>query len=170
MLYLRHACEPRDLWEWLAPHVADAEPLDTLGDGSSTTSGKFVCRTMLEPEHVERDVRFPRLPVLVHRDFTAKLVERGLARAPEGASSGAAAGDRGGHDRGGGSSGSSRGGGGGGGGGGYAGGGGGYGSSHQRDRDNPEGAKRRALDSGGAGASKPERRKCEYCKRCSCIC
>ena len=157
------------MWEWLAPHVADAEPLDTLGDGSSTTFGKFVCRTMLEPEHVERDVRFPRLPVLVHRDFTAKLVERGLARAPEGASSGAPAGDRGGHDRGGGSSSSSRAGGGGGGGG-YAGGGGGYGSSHQRDRDNPGGAKRRALDDGGAGASKPERRKCEYCKRCSCIC
>ena len=54
VLYLRHACEPRDLWEFLAPHVADAEPIDTLGDGASTTFGKFVCRTMLEPEHVER--------------------------------------------------------------------------------------------------------------------
>lgn len=169
VLYLRHVCDPKELWGWLQPYVTDPEPIDTLGDGQTTPFGRFVCRTLTEPEHVERDVRFPRLPVLVHRDVTAKLAERGLARPPEQAGADR---DRGRDDRDrdrgwggdrrhwGGDGGSSS----------YGGGGS---SSHQRERDDG-GGKRRALDGGarpdGGAGPVPEKRKCEYCKRKSCIC
>jgi len=83
VLYLRFVCDPKELWGWLQPFVQDEEKLSEMGDGRETTLGRFVVRTLLEIEHLEKDVRMPRLPIPVHRDITAKLVERGLTRAPE---------------------------------------------------------------------------------------
>lgn len=135
--YLRHVCDPKELWGWLQPYVADEEELSEFGDGAMSTLGKFVCRTLVEPEHIERDVRLPRIPVPTLRDICNKLAERGLIRPSDGH------GDRG----------SSR-----------------SGASHHR-RDAPQRddqSKRRAVD--GGPSAKPEKRKCDYCKRFSCIC
>ncbi|KAL3918911.1 MAG: hypothetical protein SGPRY_005826 [Prymnesium sp.] len=137
VLYLRHVCDPKELWGWLQPYVADEEELSEFGDGAMSTLGKFVCRTLVEPEHIERDVRLPRIPVPTLRDICNKLAERGLIRPSDGH------GDRG----------SSR-----------------SGASHHR-RDAPQRddqSKRRAVD--GGPSAKPEKRKCDYCKRFSCIC
>jgi len=57
VLYLRFVCDPKELWGWLQPFVQDEEKLSEMGDGRETTLGRFVVRTLLEIEHPEDDRR-----------------------------------------------------------------------------------------------------------------
>ena len=169
--YIRHVCDPKELWGWLQPFVEDGEEFSELGDSSKTTLGRFVCKLLVEPEYHD-EIKLPRIPVPVHRDIQEKLAARGLARAPVRPGG---AGDRGRYGEGSSS-------------------GGGHGRDPRDYRDNRDPrdyrdnrdqrdyrdsrdprddrewdqGKRRAV--GGPSASKAEKRKCDFCHRFSCIC
>ena len=73
-LYLRHACDPKELWTWCKPFVADPEELYVEGaDGPISTIGRWLRGLLTEQEY--HGTMLPRLPVPVARDVLAKLQE-----------------------------------------------------------------------------------------------
>ena len=73
-LYLRHACDPKELWTWCKPFVADPEELYVEGaDGPVSTIGRWLRGLLTEQEY--HGTMLPRLPVPVARDVLAKLHE-----------------------------------------------------------------------------------------------
>jgi pre-mRNA-splicing factor 38B len=73
-LYLRHACDPKELWTWCKPFVADPEELYVEGaDGPVSTIGRWLRGLLTEQEY--HGTMLPRLPVPVARDVLAKMHE-----------------------------------------------------------------------------------------------
>ena len=60
-MYLRHVCDPKQLWGWLKPYVGNNEKFSELDDGSQTTLGSFLKKILLEQARRRRASRW-RLP------------------------------------------------------------------------------------------------------------
>ena len=83
-LYLRYVCDPKQLWAWVEPYLADEEKFSEEGNNSTTTIGEWIKRLLEGQEY--HDTMLPRLPVPVAKDFSEKLRElRTAARSGESA-------------------------------------------------------------------------------------
>jgi len=72
LLYLRHCCDPKQLFEWYSAYLDDTETFDEVGDGSGTTTVGQFCRKLLTEQEFH-DTMLPRLPVPIARDIQKKL-------------------------------------------------------------------------------------------------
>jgi pre-mRNA-splicing factor 38B len=74
-MYLRYICNPKQLWDWLAPFLYDEEEiwLRGKGKGKATTIGLFVRDLLKEQRYFE--LLLPRIPVPVQRDLNQRLQE-----------------------------------------------------------------------------------------------
>jgi pre-mRNA-splicing factor 38B len=62
-LYLRFVCEPKELWDWFAPYIADTEELTVpLKSPTSTTIGDFL-KDLLSNNFAYHGTQLPRIPV-----------------------------------------------------------------------------------------------------------
>jgi pre-mRNA-splicing factor 38B len=72
-LYLRYACEPSFLWNWVEPYLYDEEPVRVEANRPETTVGKFV-RSLLRDMNYHGTI-LPRLPVTIEREVKVKLLQ-----------------------------------------------------------------------------------------------
>lgn len=74
-LYLRFACEPQQLWEYIEPYLYDEEPMLMESNPSKPeqTVGAFVRKLLSDMEYF--GTRLPRLPVNIERDIKVKLLQ-----------------------------------------------------------------------------------------------
>lgn len=74
-LYLRFACEPQQLWEYIEPYLYDEEAMRMESNPSKPeqTVGAFVRKLLSDMEYF--GTRLPRLPVNIERDIKVKLLQ-----------------------------------------------------------------------------------------------
>ena len=95
LLYLRYACDPRNLWHWFSGYAADAERFRPSKWAPEVTLGEFARDLLLEQHYFE--TIFPRIPKKVADDIAAELRARGLPATAKG-NGGTGGGDRRGGD------------------------------------------------------------------------
>lgn len=77
-LYLRYACDPKELWDWFMPYLYDVEEVKVCegnkrrGKGQDTV-GDFV-RSLLDDLEFY-GTRLPRLPQGIEREIKMKLIQ-----------------------------------------------------------------------------------------------
>lgn len=74
-LYLRYACEPRELWKWVQPYLYDEEPVQVVAHKAKpeSTVGAFVRSILSDLDY--HGTRLPRLPVSIERDIKVKMLQ-----------------------------------------------------------------------------------------------
>lgn len=73
-LYLRYACEPQQLWQYMEPYLYDDGPIRVESNPSKPegTVGTFVRMILNDMEYF--GTRLPRLPVNIEREIKVKLL------------------------------------------------------------------------------------------------
>ncbi len=71
-LFLRYACPPKDLWEWIAPWMKDAEEFSpTPNRGEIISMGDFVLSLVTQPQY--HGSLLPRIPLTTKRNMMLKV-------------------------------------------------------------------------------------------------
>eukprot|EP00326_Haptolina_ericina_P000151 CAMPEP_0181219698 /NCGR_PEP_ID=MMETSP1096-20121128/28429_1 /TAXON_ID=156174 ORGANISM="Chrysochromulina ericina, Strain CCMP281" /NCGR_SAMPLE_ID=MMETSP1096 /ASSEMBLY_ACC=CAM_ASM_000453 /LENGTH=297 /DNA_ID=CAMNT_0023312125 /DNA_START=59 /DNA_END=949 /DNA_ORIENTATION=- len=86
-LYLRHCCDPKQIWGWVEKYIDDAETFDETGEQNASSSipvGQFLRRILVEQEF--HDTMLPRLPVPIARAIQKNLDENPAQGQPAGGS------------------------------------------------------------------------------------
>jgi len=74
-LYLRYACEPGQLWNWIKPYVFDEEQVQVRFNPASPEihMGEYVRSLFGELDYF--GTRLPRLPIQTERDLKVKILQ-----------------------------------------------------------------------------------------------
>lgn len=75
-LYLRYVADPKTLWSWFEPYIKDEEEFSPGSNGRMTTMGVYTRDLLLGQYYF--DTLFPRIPVPIMRQITAKLESMNL--------------------------------------------------------------------------------------------
>lgn len=72
-LYLRLCLNPRQIWGWFEPYLADEEEITVRHNGKPTTIGSFVEELLTSNKFV--DTVLPRFPAVVSKEVNENLTE-----------------------------------------------------------------------------------------------
>jgi pre-mRNA-splicing factor 38B len=72
-LYLRYACDPKEIWDWFMPYLYDEEPVKIAQRSGQETVGDFV--RMLLDDLNYYGTRLPRFPLTTEREMKVKLLQ-----------------------------------------------------------------------------------------------
>lgn len=72
-LYLRYACDPKQIWDWYAPYLDDSEEFAPSSDPNALTTLGLWLRGLLSDLHYYGTM-LPRIPVPLERKIKMRLV------------------------------------------------------------------------------------------------